>query len=62
MLCDRLVCGINDEHMQQRLLAEPDLTCKKAVQLAQAIESTEQNVCDLHKSFSRDLYAVVMSA
>ena len=59
MLRDRLVCGINDERMQRRLLAEPDLTCKKAVQLAQAIESAEQNVRDLHKSSSRDLHAVV---
>ena len=30
MLRDRLVCGINNEKMQRRLLAEPDLTLKRA--------------------------------
>ena len=25
MVCDHLVCGINDSHIQCRLLAEPDL-------------------------------------
>lgn len=59
MLRDRLVCGINDERMQRRLLAEPELTCRKAVQLAQAIESAEQNVRDLHKSSSRELHALL---
>ena len=34
MLRDCLVCSINDKHMQRHLLAEPELTCKKAVQLA----------------------------
>ena len=30
MLRDRLVCGINNEKMRRRLLAEPDLTLKRA--------------------------------
>ena len=58
MLRDRLVCGINDQRMQRRLLAEPDLTCKKAVELAQAIESADQNVRDLQKSTPSDLHAI----
>ena len=32
-LCDRLVCGIRDQGMQRRLLAEADLTLKKAFDL-----------------------------
>ena len=32
MLRDRLVCGINDDGLQERLLAEPDLTYAKAVE------------------------------
>ena len=36
MLRDRLVCGIADSRLQRRLLAEPDLTFKKALELAQA--------------------------
>ena len=31
MLRDRLVCGIADRAMQQRLLSEPNLTFKKAI-------------------------------
>ena len=34
MLRDRLVCGINNEKIQRRLLAEPDLTLKKAEEIA----------------------------
>ena len=42
MLRDRLVCGVNNEKIQQRLLAEKDLTFAKAMELASAIESAEQ--------------------
>jgi hypothetical protein len=36
MLRDRLVCGIRDGRIQCRLLAEPDLTLKRAFKLSQA--------------------------
>ena len=36
-LRDRLICGITDKWFQQKLLAEKDLTFKKAFELAQAI-------------------------
>lgn len=42
MLRDRLVCGVNHEKIQQRLLAEKDLTFAKAMELASAIKSAEQ--------------------
>jgi hypothetical protein len=48
MLRDRLVCGITDKRFQQKLLAEKDLTFKKAFDLAQAIEAAERNSKDLH--------------
>ena len=48
MLRDRLVCGINNHQIQERLLAEPDLKYQKAVELALAIESASKNVGDLH--------------
>ena len=44
MLRERLVCGINDGGIQRRLLAEPDLTYKKSLDLAQAMEAAENNV------------------
>lgn len=46
-LRDWLVCGVRDERLQQRLLAEPDLTFKKAMVLCQAIEAVELNAKDL---------------
>ena len=50
MLRDRLVCDINDGGIQSRLLPEPDLTCKKSVDLTQAIEAAERNTQDLNGS------------
>lgn len=43
MLRDRLVCGIANVHMQKRLLAEPNLTLKKAVELALGMEAAVKN-------------------
>ena len=34
VLCDRLVCGIQDARIQQWLLEEPDLTFRQAFNLA----------------------------
>ena len=49
LLRDRLVCGIKDEHIQRRLLAEPNLTFKKAQDIAQALESADRNTADLQQ-------------
>ena len=43
VLCDRLICGIQDSRIQRRLLAEPDLTFGKAFKLAQALESADRD-------------------
>ena len=43
MLRNRLVCGINHEAIQRKLLAEKDLTYHGAYLLAQSIQTTE---CD----------------
>ena len=34
MLRDHLVCGVSDENIQKRLLAEPKLTLESALHLA----------------------------
>lgn len=47
MLRDRLVCGIQDKRIQRRLLMEPNLTYKRALDLAQAMESAEKGTQDL---------------
>ena len=49
MLRDRLVCGIKDEHFQRHLLAEPNLTFKKAQDIAQALESADRSTADLQQ-------------
>lgn len=43
MLRDRLVCGINDEHTQKKLLAETALTYEKALTIAQGSETATRN-------------------
>ena len=50
MLRDRLVCGINNDKMQRRLLAEPDLTLKKAEEIALAMELASKHVVDIQST------------
>ena len=50
MLRDRLVCGINNEKIQRRLLAEPDLTLKKAEEIALAMELASKHVVDIQST------------
>ena len=47
MLRDCIVCGINNAVTQCSLLSEKDLTFKKALEIAQAMESAAQNVKEL---------------
>ena len=50
MLRDRRACGINDQRIQQRLLAEPALTFPKAMELAQATEAADKNARELERA------------
>ncbi|KAK3768859.1 hypothetical protein RRG08_041521 [Elysia crispata] len=47
MLRDRLVCGINNRRIQQRLLSERSLTFAKALHIAQAMEAAAEGIEDL---------------
>ena len=47
MLRDRLVCGINNTRIQQRLLTERSLTFAKALEIAQAMEAAAEGIEDL---------------
>ena len=51
MLRDPIVCGARDNKIQRRLLAEPKLTLKRALDLAIAIETSEKDVLDLQKKY-----------
>ena len=46
MLRDRLVCGINDETLQRRLLAEINLTFEKEFKIVLVMESTYKITLD----------------
>ena len=49
MLRDHLVCGINNEATQRRLLSEDKLTFKKALEIAQTQEMATTNARTLQK-------------
>ena len=46
-LRDRLVCGIRSENTQKRLLAEAELTLKRAVEIAVGMEAAEKTTKSL---------------
>ena len=47
MLRDRIVCGINDDAIQRRLLAEPGLDYAKAVETARNMEAAARSMKEL---------------
>ena len=50
MLRDRLVCGVQQDSIQQHLLAEKDLTYQKALELATAKEAAAQGSQDMKRA------------
>ena len=51
MLRDRLVCGCKDQHLQCKLLAEPELTFdNKAFKIAKAMKAAEKETKDLQNT------------
>ena len=55
MIRDRLVCGINDDAIQKRMLAEPTLSYKKAVELALSMETAAQSMKELRLKTGADV-------
>ena len=47
MLRHRLVCGVGDQSTQKKLLAEDNLTLKKAADIALAMETAAKNAARL---------------
>ena len=50
MLHDRIVIGVHDPNIQRRLLAEPNVTLKKATEIAQALEMVDRGAADLQSA------------
>ena len=49
MVRDRLVCGVNDLCIQNRLLQDSTLTLTKAFEIAQSVEAAAKDAADLQK-------------
>ena len=47
MIRDRLVCGVNRESIQKKLLAEKDLTFERALAIAQGLEEADRNLQEM---------------
>ncbi len=56
MLKDRLICGIGDSRMQQRLLSESNLTFTKAQDILLALEAADSNAGVLQASIQKQRY------
>ena len=50
MIRDQLVCGINNDQMQKRLLSKPKLMLEKATKIVHSVESAVQNVRQLQNA------------
>jgi len=58
MLRDRIVCGINNGKIQQRLLAEKTLTLAKTIELAQGMETAAKNAKELSQQEAPSRYFI----
>ena len=47
MIRDRLVCGVNDDSIQKRLLTEDKLSLTKAISIAQSYKTAEKDATEL---------------
>ena len=47
MIRGRLVCGVRSPKIQQRLLAETELSFDRALKIASTMVRAEKNVCDI---------------
>ena len=54
MLRDRLVCGVNDEQIQRRLLAESSLDFKKALKIATSMETAVKSSRELANQMAKE--------
>ena len=51
---DRIVCSINDDAIQKKLLAEEKLTYKRAVELVQGIEAANKHHSEMKTPFKSE--------
>jgi hypothetical protein len=51
---DRLVCGLSNQQIQKRLLAESKLKFSKAVDIAVAMETATRDATEIHSEFREE--------
>ena len=56
LLRDRLVCGVNHQAIQKRLLAEKSLTFEKALEIALSVEAADNDVKQLQPQSATVVY------
>lgn len=61
LIRDKLVCGIRDDMLRERLLREPDLTLKKAVEISNLAQISKMQACTI-KSESTEHQAYTINA
>ena len=60
MLRDRIVCGVNCEGIQRKLLAERELTYERALAIAQGSEEADRNLREMRIAQSKPIPSVVV--
>ena len=60
MLRDRIVCGVNCEGIQRKLLAERELTYERALAIAQGSEEAYRNLREMRIAKSKPIPSVVV--
>lgn len=58
MLRDRVICGMKDETLRKRLLADSNLTLKRVIDEAQASESASRNIIELRNPEQNRIHQV----
>ena len=51
-------CGVSDHGLRERMLREPDINLKKAVELGQAAEETKLHAKQLAEDMSRSVHKI----
>ena len=54
MICDKIVFGVLDSRVKERLLREADLNLEKALNICRAAESTKSQLQEMTKQYSDD--------
>ena len=60
MLRDRILCGVNCEGIQRKLLAERELTYERALAIAQGSEEADRNLREMRIVKSKPIPSVVV--